>query len=146
MEKFVKDLDLYVAIHNHPRQPNNPNYKVWDPSYIKELVAPFDKRIGACADTGHWVRSGIKPVDALKILKGRIHASHLKDLNSFGPPHGHDVPYGTGVSDIPAILAEFRSQGYQGHLSVEYEINGDGPLDEVASCIGFVRGWGASKR
>jgi sugar phosphate isomerase/epimerase len=146
IEPFLKDMDLYLAIHNHPRQPKNPNYKVWDPKYVLELVSPFDKRIGSCADTGHWVRSGIKPVDAMKILKGRIHASHLKDLNQFGEPHGHDVPYGTGVSDIPAILAEFRKQGYQGHLSVEYEINGDGPLDEVASCIGFVRGLGYSKK
>jgi sugar phosphate isomerase/epimerase len=146
MEKFVKELDLYVAVHNHPRQPRNPNYKVWDPSYVKSLVAPFDSRIGACADTGHWVRSGIKPVEAMKILKGRIHASHLKDLNQFGEPHGHDVPYGTGVSDVPAILEEFRKQNYQGHLSVEYEINGDGPLEDVASCIGFVRGLGYGKK
>jgi sugar phosphate isomerase/epimerase len=146
MEKFVKDMDLYVAIHNHPKQPKNPNYKVWDPKYVLELVSPFDKRIGACADTGHWVRSGIKPVDAMKILKGRIHASHLKDLNQFGEPHGHDVPYGTGVSDVPAILEEFRKQNYQGHLSIEYEINGDGPLEDVAACIGFVRGLGYNKK
>lgn len=146
IEKFLKEYDLYLAIHNHPRQRNNPNYKVWDPSYVKELVAPFDVRIGACADTGHWVRSGLKPVEAMRILKGRIHASHLKDLNQAGEPHGHDVPYGTGISDIPAILAEFRKQNYQGHLSVEYEINGDGPLEEVASCIGFVRGLGVGKK
>jgi sugar phosphate isomerase/epimerase len=146
MEPFLKDMDLYLAIHNHPRQPKNPNYKVWDPKYVLELVTPFDKRIGSCADTGHWVRSGVKPVDAMKVLKGRIHGSHLKDLSSFGEPHGHDVPYGTGVSDIPAILEEFRKQNYQGHLSIEYEINGDGPLDEVASCIGFVRGLGYGKK
>lgn len=142
MEPFLKDMDLYLGIHNHPRQPNNPNYKVWDPKYVLDLVSPFDPRIGSCADTGHWVRSGIKPVDAIKILKGRIHGSHLKDLNQFGEPHGHDVPFGTGVSDIPGILAEFRKQNYQGHFSIEYEINGDGPLEDVAACIGFVRGLG----
>ena len=145
MEKFVKEMDLYVAIHNHPRRPRDANYKVWDPKYVAELVAPFDKRIGSCADTGHWVRSGIKPVDALKILKGRVHASHLKDLNVFGDDKGYDVPFGTGVSDIPGILAELRKQGYQGHFSVEYERGGDGPLEEVASCIGFVRGVGVGK-
>ncbi len=33
-----------------------------------ELVKDRDMRIGACADTGHWVRSGLNPVDCLKIL------------------------------------------------------------------------------
>lgn len=146
MEKFVKDLDIQIAIHNHPRRANDPSYKVWDPKYVAELVAPFDKRIGSCADTGHWVRSGIDPVEALKILKGRVHASHLKDLNVKGPT-GHDVPYGTGVSNVPGILTELTRQKYQGHLSVEYEFYRDGkvPIEEVTSCMGFLRGWGAAR-
>ena len=144
MEKFVKEYDLRIAIHNHPRRANDANYKVWDPKYVAELVAPFDARIGSCADTGHWVRSGVDPVAALKILKGRIHASHLKDLHVPGGD-GHDVPYGTGVSNIPGILTELTRQKYQGHLAVEYERGGAGPVDEVAACIGFLRGWGAAR-
>jgi sugar phosphate isomerase/epimerase len=146
IEKLVKEYDIKMAIHNHPKKALDRSYRYWDPEYVLSLVKDRDPRMGACADVGHWVRSGIKPVDAMKILKGRIHASHLKDLNQFGEPHGHDVPYGTGVSDVPAILEEFRKQNYQGHLSIEYEINGDGPLEDVAACIGFVRGLGYNKK
>jgi sugar phosphate isomerase/epimerase len=86
------------------------------------------------------VRSGIKPVDALKILHGRVVACHLKDLNEFAPG-GHDVPFGTGVSDVKGILDELHREGYRGTLSIEYEYNWTTSLPEVAQCIGFVRGY-----
>lgn len=144
IEPLVKEFDIMIAFHNHPRQPNNPNYKIWDPNYVMSKVKDRDKRIGACADTGHWVRSGLKPVDCLRILKGRIVSSHLKDLNIMAP-NGHDVPYGTGVSDVPGILDELAKQGFTGNISVEYEHNMDKSQPEVAQCIGFLRGYSYAK-
>ena len=147
IEKLVKEYDIKVGIHNHPKQANNPNYKVWDPNYVLSLVKDRDARIGSAADTGHWVRSGIKPIDALQILKGRIVSSHLKDLNEMGPlANGdpHDVPYGTGVANVPGILRELRRQGFDGNISLEYEYNWDNSVPEIAQCIGFVRGFTAA--
>lgn len=144
IEAMVKEFDIKVGIHNHPRRANDPSYKVWDPAYVLSLVKNRDRRIGSCADTGHWVRSGIKPIDALRLLRGRIMGCHLKDLNEFAPS-AHDVPYGTGISDIPAILNEFRQQKFRGPASVEYEYNEDHSLPEVASCLGFVRGFLSGK-
>ncbi len=143
IERLVREYDIRVAIHNHPRQANNPNYKVWDPNYVLSLVKNRDKRIGACADTGHWVRSGIKPVDALRILRGRVLESHLKDLHEFSPG-GHDVPFGTGVSDIRGILDELRAQNFDGNLSIEYEYNWESSVPEIAQSVGFVRGYAAA--
>ncbi|HTQ11066.1 MAG TPA: TIM barrel protein, partial [Fimbriimonadaceae bacterium] len=133
------EFDIRVGFHDHPRT-SDPNYRMWDPNYVLQVVKGHDKRIGACADVGHWVRSGIKPVDALRILKGRVMSCHLKDLNEFSP-NGHDVPFGTGVSDIAAILAELRRQGFGGSASIEYEYDWETSVPEVAQCIGFVRGY-----
>lgn len=144
VEAMVKEFDLKVGYHNHPKQPNNPNYKVWDPQYVYDLVKNRDKRIGSCADTGHWVRSGIKPVDAIRTLKGRIVSSHLKDLHEFNAG-GHDMPYGLGVSDIKAVLEEFKKIKMTGPVSVEYEHNWDKNLADVAQCIGFMRAFQAKK-
>jgi len=144
IEKMAKEYDTMVGFHNHPRRPNDPNYKVWDPNYILSLVKDRDPRVGACADTGHWVRSNLKPVECLRILQGRIISSHLKDLNEVAP-NAHDVPYGTGVSDIPGILQELNNQGFRGNISIEYEYNWDNSLPEVSQCIGFVRGYGTGK-
>ena len=110
---------------------------MWDPNYILGLVKDRDVRIGACADTGHWVRSNLKPVDCIRILKGRIVSSNLKDLHA-PLPSGHDVIYGTGVSDVPAILAEYKAQGFSGPISVEYEYNWDKNVDDAKQCIEYV--------
>jgi sugar phosphate isomerase/epimerase len=140
IEKLVKEYDIRVGIHNHPRRPNDANYKVWDPNYVLSVVKDRDPRIGSTADTGHWVRSGLNPVDCLKILKGRVISTHLKDLNEKSVD-GHDVPYGTGVSNIAGILDELKRQGFVGNVSVEYEYNWETSVPEVAQCIGFVRGY-----
>jgi sugar phosphate isomerase/epimerase len=143
IEKLVKEFNIGCGYHNHPRRLNNPGYQVWDPNYIAELVKDRDPRIGACADTGHWTRSGIVPVEALKILEGRIISAHLKDLNEFGERGAHDVPFGSGVSGIAEVLDELKRQGFSGNLSIEYEHNWEHSLPEVAQCVGFVRGYGA---
>jgi sugar phosphate isomerase/epimerase len=143
-EKLVKEYDIKVGFHDHPKRENKPDYRMWDPNYILSIVKDRDPRIGSCADTGHWVRSGLKPVDAIRILKGRIMSSHLKDLNE-DSPKGHDVPYGTGVSDVKGILDEYAAQGFVGPISIEYEYKQEDNLAEAKQCIEFVRGYTPKK-
>jgi sugar phosphate isomerase/epimerase len=140
IEKLVKEYDIRIGIHNHPRRPNDASYKVWDPNYVLSMVKDRDPRIGSTADIGHWVRSGLDPIECLKILKGRIISTHLKDLNEKSP-NAHDVPYGNGVSNIPGILKELKRQGFVGNVSIEYEYNWDDNAYDAAQCIGFVRGF-----
>ncbi len=145
IEKLVKEYDIMVGFHDHPKQPNNPEYKMWDPKYVLSVVRNRDARIGSCADTGHWMRSGLDPVECRRILKGRVISSHLKDLNQMGP-EGHDVPYGTGAANIPAIMQELKKQKFNGNISIEYEYHWDNSTPEVAQCIGFVLGYGTAKK
>jgi len=140
LSKLVAEYDVKVGVHNHPKQPNNPNYKVWDPAYVLSVTKDLDPRIGAACDTGHWLRSGLNPVDCLKTLQGRVVSSHLKDLNKIGPG-AEDVPYGAGVANIPAILNELKRQGFQGNISIEYESLWENNVPAAAQCIGFVRGY-----
>lgn len=140
IEKLVKEYDICVGYHNHPKQDKNPNYKVWDPNYILTLVKDRDSRIGAAADTGHWCTTKLNPVESLKLLKGRIISVHLKDKKELGP--SHDVPYGQGVADIKACLDELKAQGFQGNISIEYEYKWENNVPEVTQCIDFVRNYG----
>ncbi len=144
IEKMVKEYDIHVGFHDHPKQPRNANYKMWDPNYVLSVVKDRDARIGSCADTGHWLTSNLDPVECLRILKGRIMSSHMKDRNVMGEPGHFDVPYGTGVGKIKEILDELKSQGFQGNISVEYEYHWETSVPEIAQCIGFVRGYGAA--
>ena len=142
IEKLVKEYDIRVAIHDHPKQPNNPNYKVWNPAYVLSVVKDRDPRIGACADVGHWATSGITPLDGIKTLAGRIVSVHMKDRTAIGKST-EDVPFGVGISNIKGILDELARQEFIGNISIEYETKWENSVPDVAQCVGFVRGYGA---
>ena len=142
IEEMVKEYDIMLAIHNHPVRPNNPDYRIWDPEYVLSMVEGRDPRMGASADVGHWVRSGIEPVDGLKILEGRLVSLHMTDVDQFGL-EGEDVVMGTGVGNMAAVLDELHRQDFGGHISIEYEANWEDNVPDASQNIGFIRGWGA---
>ena len=143
IEKLVKEFDIRVGIHEHARRANDPSYKVWDPKYVLSVVKDRDRRIGACADTGHWATSGLQPLDCIKLLKGRIMSCHLKERTTIGKQLP-DAIYGTGVSNIKGILDELKRQGFDGNISIEYENNWEHSVPDVAQCIEFIRRWGGA--
>jgi len=142
LEELVKEYDIKVGFHGHMKRADDPNYKLWDPNYVLSIVKNRDPRIGACADTGHWASSGIKPLDGIKILKGRIISCHLKERTVIGKELP-DAIYGTGVTDTKGILDELKRQKFEGNISIEYENNWDNSVPDVAQCIGFIRGYTA---
>jgi sugar phosphate isomerase/epimerase len=132
VERLCDEYKMSLAIHNHPK----PSSVYWNPQKVVEVTKGRTKRIGACCDTGHWVRSGLQPVDCLKLLEGRIISFHLKDVKPFGKVDAEEVPWGTGKSDIAAILKEVRRQGIKPVIAIEYERQGD-TLPELRQCLAF---------
>lgn len=116
VERMAKEYDLRVAIHNHPAPSRYAH-----PETLHEQIRERDHHLGACADTGHWLRSGVLPTDALRLLRGRVLDVHLKDLNAFATREASDVPCGQGKANIHAVVSELRRQGYDGYLCIEYE-------------------------
>jgi sugar phosphate isomerase/epimerase len=137
-EAAAKEFDIKVAIHEHGGSMSRPDYKVWHPLYVLGVVESRDKRVGACADLGHWCTSGLKPIECLRILKGRVISVHLKDKSEFGPK-GVVVPAGEGVVDVAACIAELKKQNFQGHFSVEHENNWKDSVPHVKKTIEFTR-------
>jgi len=137
-EKAAMEFDIKVAFHEHGGSMSNPKYKVWNPLYIRGVVESRDPRIGACADLGHWCTSGLKPVECLRILDGRIISVHLKDKSEFGKK-GVVVPAGQGVVDVAACIAELKKQNFKGHFSTEYENNWMNNVPEVKETIDFTK-------
>jgi sugar phosphate isomerase/epimerase len=127
LDKLTEEFQINIAIHNHPK----PSH-FWDPDIMLKALEGHSKRIGACADTGHWVRSGLDPMACLKKLEGRIISLHFKDLKD-----GHDVPWGTGNSNAKALLEELKRQNFKGVFSIEYEYNWDNSVPEIAQCVQF---------
>lgn len=132
VEKLCKEYNIKVALHNHPK--GHSIY--WNPDAVLEAVKGRTPLMGACADVGHWVRSGLDPVDCLKKLEGHVIALHFKDLNEVGPK-AHDVPWGTGVSRAKAMMAEMKRQHFKGAFCVEYEYHWTNSSPEIAECAKF---------
>jgi len=139
LDKLTEEYGINVALHNHPKPS-----RYWDPAKVVMATKGHSKRIGACADTGHWMRSGINPLDAVKMLEGRIISFHIKDLNKYGTGGEHDVPWGQGEADITAILAEMHRQGFKGVFSAEYEHNWDNSVPDIAEGVRYVDGVAAA--
>jgi len=131
IDKLCEEYNLLVSLHNHPA----PSI-YWDYKTVLEAIKDCSPRIGACADTGHYMRSGINPLDAVKALKGRIIGFHFKDLNKFGEG-AHDVPWGTGEANVPALLREIADQKFQGSFSAEYEHNWDNNVPDITESVKF---------
>jgi sugar phosphate isomerase/epimerase len=131
LDKLCEEFKINIAIHNHPK----PSH-YWDPDVVLAAVKNRSKRIGSCSDTGHWVRSGLKPLDCLKKLEGRLISFHFKDLNE-ASPKAHDVPWGTGISDAKGMLEEIHRQGVKAVFSIEYEHNWDNSLPEIEKCVAY---------
>ncbi len=138
IEKIIGDYDLTVAFHNHPANPQKPEYRNSDPHFMRALLEGRHERIGICADTGHYATSNIVPIEAIRLLKGRIKSVHLKDRAAIGR-RTPDQVYGTGVLDITGLLQELRRQDFDGWLIIEYEANPGSNFDEVRRCADFVR-------
>jgi sugar phosphate isomerase/epimerase len=135
IEKMVDEYDIRIAVHNHP-EPS----KYARPESVLERIRGRDPRMGACADIGHWMRTGVNPIRALRLLKGRILDVHLKDLNVFGDKEAHDVPYGRGKANIHDVLAELSLQGFGGALVVEYEnkLEADNPVPSIKKGLEYI--------
>ncbi|HLT95015.1 MAG TPA: sugar phosphate isomerase/epimerase [Membranihabitans sp.] len=135
VESLCKEYNIKVAIHNHPIPS-----RYWHPDIVLNLLEGRSPLIGVCADLGHWLRSGLDPVESLQKLEGRVLSFHFKDLNQAGVRSSHDVHWGTGWSNIAGVMNEMKRQGFQGPISVEYEHNWDNNVPDVrASILYFAR-------
>lgn len=153
VEKLCKEYNIKVAIHDHPRGHS----LYWNPEAVLAAVKGRTHLMGACADVGHWLRSGLNPVECLRKLQGRIICLHFKDLvpdeagRASVPASSkkgkgkkkelarsmHDVPWGTGVGNIKAQMAELKRQGFHGAFCIEYEYHWDNSMPEIAKCVKY---------
>ena len=141
LDEICNEYKINLAIHNHPKSPQS---MYWQPENILKVCEGRSKRIGSCSDTGHWVRSGLDPVECLKKAKKRIIAMHLKDVAESGKPEARDVPLGTGKANYTAVLKELYAQKFRGVMTIEYEHLSPQLVEDVAKCAKFVEDFASS--
>jgi sugar phosphate isomerase/epimerase len=135
IEKFVKEYDIRVAIHNH-----GPEDKLWhSPLDVLNGVKKYDPRIGCCIDIGHTVRAGTDVVKAIHEVGPRLYNMHVKDLTSFESKESQ-VTVGDGIMPMRAIFEALIATNYKGFVDLEYEVHGDDPMPGAIGSFAYMRG------
>jgi type 1 glutamine amidotransferase/sugar phosphate isomerase/epimerase len=120
IDEFCQEYEIKLAIHNHGPDIS-PVY--WNPERLLEAIKERSDWIGACGDIGYWQRNGIKPIEAISILRDKLITIQVHDLNE-NSRDGHDVPWGTGVSNLSEIfhlIANLKLKPTA--ISLEYSYN-----------------------
>lgn len=135
LNSLVKEFDIQIAIHNHG--PTHRYNKALD---VLRAIEKHDVRIGACADLGHYIRSGENPVDVIRLLKGRLYGVHLKDFAEM-KDQTRGVILGKGHLDCTAVFEALHKTDFpaDGALSLEYEENPKDPIADIKECYRVAR-------
>ena len=133
LDSLAGIYNIKVAIHEHMRGKS----RYWHPDSVLAAIKGH-KNIGACADLGHWVRSGLDPVECLKKLDGHIIGVHLKDLDQPGV-NAKDVNVGTGVIKFNDIIKELKRQQFSGMVMSECELNFEYNLPDVIQSVNYFK-------
>jgi sugar phosphate isomerase/epimerase len=118
-----------LAIHNHG--PHLP----WET--VEEILAAIEGRhpsLGACVDTGHFIRSGIDPVEAIRRFGARAHGVHLKDFVASGALADGCI-LGDGQLDLAGVFGALRDVEFSGALSIEYEESPENVVPDLVACL-----------
>src|SRR5215204_1419618 len=135
VEKFAKQYDIKIAIHNHGTED-----KIFPSPYdVLKHVKSMDPRMGLCIDIGHTVRTGTDPVKAVLDAGPRLHDMHAKDLADL-TKRDSQVAVGEGKIPIASIFRALQTIKYPGYVNLEYEIHAKDPLPGMQISFAHMRG------
>ncbi len=131
IDRLAGEYGVKVAIHNH-KTPST----YWDPKVIVELIKNSNStHIGINADLGHWVRSGLDPLQCIRNYGKNIMSIHLKDVDE----ESHDCIWGAGTCNLQEVFRELKHQQFKGIFTIEYESKSPTLDEDLKESISFFR-------
>jgi sugar phosphate isomerase/epimerase len=134
LDKLVAEYDVAIAIHNH-----GPGHRYNKISDVEKIVKDRHPKIGACVDTGHYLRSDEDPVEAVQRLGKRVFGVHLKDVKTLPDGKKQFKIAGEGDLKVPELLKALHTLKYQYLVAIEYEENEKNPMADIDACLKHVR-------
>lgn len=134
ISRMCDEYGINVGLHNHDAKAS-PVY--WNPDGILKACQGRSPRIGACADIGYWLRSGIDPIAAVRKLGPRLMTLQIHDLDQI-TPEGTDVPWGSGAAKTGDLFREIHRLGLKPTMfGLEYSKDWLESMPKVAQCAAF---------
>ena len=134
LDKLVAEYDVAIAIHNH-----GPGHRYNKISDVEKVIKNRHPKIGACVDTGHYLRSDEDPVEAVQRFGKRVFGVHLKDVKTLADGKKQFKIAGEGDLKVTSLLQALKALKYEYCVAIEYEENAKNPLPDIEACLKHVR-------
>jgi sugar phosphate isomerase/epimerase len=111
LNRLVPEYGIRIALHNHGPKAR---YET-----LEDVTSALDAHpnIRACVDIGHFARSRVDPVAAIRAIGRRAVAMHIKDVDA----SGENAVVGKGTIDMPGVFAALAEIRFDGLMVLEYE-------------------------
>jgi len=131
LEKLAAQYDIRIAIHNH-----GPGSGYDQVAEVLMAVKDRHPNMGACADLGHYLRSGEDPARCISLLGDRLYGVHLKDFDA-PKKNSKGRVLGKGILDVPSVFKALKQVNFptDACLSLEYEQNPKDPIEDIKECL-----------
>lgn len=133
IDKLLKEYhrhDIRVAIHNH-----GPGARYSTIASVANALRGRHERFGACVDTGHFLRSGEDPVEAVRTFGKRTFEVHMKDVKD----KTQFTVLGQGDLRTVDLLKELKRLHFNGLVALEYEEHPENPINEIDLCLSTLK-------
>ena len=155
LDKLVAEYDIAIGIHNH-----GPFHHYNKADDVLKWVKDRHPKIGACVDTGHYLRSNENIVEVIEKFGSRVFGVHFKDvrtikdsaekeklLKELTPGRAEELKkegkiftiLGEGELDILGSLKALKKLNYQYGISLEYEEHPENPISDMEQCLKAVK-------
>ena len=155
LDKLVAEYDIAIGIHNH-----GPFHHYNKADDVLKWVKDRHPKIGACVDTGHYLRSDESIVEVIEKFGPRVFGVHFKDvrtikdnaekerlLKELTPGRAEDLKkegkiftiLGEGELDVVGSLKALKKLNYQYSISLEYEEHPENPISDIEQCLKAVK-------
>jgi inosose dehydratase len=155
LDKLVAEYDIAIGIHNH-----GPFARYNKADDVLKWVKDRHPKIGACVDTGHYLRSNENIVEVIEKFGPRVFGVHFKDvrtirdaaekeklLKELTPGRAKELEkegkiftiLGEGELDVVGCLKALKKLNYQYGISLEYEEHPENPISDIEQCLKTVK-------
>jgi sugar phosphate isomerase/epimerase len=111
LDRLAPEYGIRIAIHNH-----GPGSRYETLEHVTSVLDRYP-HLSACVDIGHFARSKVDPVRAIRAVGRKAVAVHVKDVDAAGG----NLVVGEGTIDMPGVFAALAETGFSGLLVLEYE-------------------------
>jgi len=117
--KYAEDEGVKLAVENH--------FDFTTDEFLDLITRVDSPYFGLTFDTGNALRIGDDPVETARIMAPYTFATHTKDV---APMYGVSprewyffacVPVGDGIVNMPGLIAQLLSGGYEGLFAIELD-------------------------